>query len=314
MAQKVIVEAGEWKEEKNRYKYAKALERSDILFFPQAPFEFPKEDIAFLLQQRQGASKSRKNIAYKPQLDRVTNHISKDPVEKERMKEVLRRYSREVTQFLTALLPPYAKAWKHDYASFRPFQEQGRALRLRARNDLLHVDAFPTRPLHGARILRFFTNINPVESRRWITSEPFEKLAAQFGGQGVPFPAPIRHSFGARLERKMKQWVQRAGFPVRFRSPYDSFMLQMHNFLKENGEFQAKCVKEPWEFPPNSCWAVFTDSVSHAALSGQYALEQTLLIPPKALVLPELAPVHVLERLSNRTVSDRAALEKMFAG
>lgn len=42
---------------------------------------------------------------------------------------------------------------------------------------------------------------------------------------------------------------------------------------------------------------MFTDLVPHAAVSGQYALEQTFIVPKSALVLPEIAPVRVLERL-----------------
>jgi len=43
---------------------------------------------------------------------------------------------------------------------------------------------------------------------------------------------------------------------------------------------------------------VFTDGVAHAAISGQFAMEQTLLIPPEALVTPESAPYRILERIS----------------
>ena len=48
-----------------------------------------------------------------------------------------------------AYCPEYARSWRVDYASFRPVEEQGRELPLRHRNDLLHLDAFPTRPTHG---------------------------------------------------------------------------------------------------------------------------------------------------------------------
>ena len=79
-------------------------------------------------------------------------------------------------------------------------------------------------------------------------------------------------------------------------------MLELHNFLKENREFQESCPKDHWDFPPRSCWAVFTDQVSHAALSGQYALEQTIIVPRQALLRPECAPVSILERLSERNM------------
>jgi hypothetical protein len=110
------------------------------------------------------------------------------------------------------------------------------------------------------------------------------------------------YSLKDRLERKMKETLCKAGFKVPLRSPYDEFMLKMHNFLKENEEFQKNCPKDHWEFPPRSCWIVFTDQVSHAALSGQYALEQTFLIPENALLFPDRSPVSILERLSGRNM------------
>src|SRR5579872_7312185 len=161
MAQKIIVEKNE-----DPLEYCRELEKGNILFFSEIPFSFPQEEIDFLLQQRQGKSKGRKNIAYKPQTDKISNHNTKDKEAAERLHAILRNYSKRVTDFLSILLAPYAKEWKHDYASFRPFQEKGRGLRVRARNDLLHVDSFPTRPVHGMRILRFFTNINRSEERR----------------------------------------------------------------------------------------------------------------------------------------------------
>lgn len=82
------------------------------------------------------------------------------------------------------------------------------------------------------------------------------------------------------------------------RSPYDEFMLRFHHFLKENAAYQAEARKDTHTFPPGSTWIVFTDMVSHAVLSGQYALEQTLIVAHDSLVLPEKAPIAILERLA----------------
>ncbi len=288
------------------HRYCRELEKGNILFFPSIPFPFPKEEIEFLLKQKQGRSKGRKNIAYKPKEDLLSNHDG-DPESGERLKEILRLFSERTTKFLTGLLQPYEKEWKLDYASFRPFQEKGRDLRLRARNDLLHVDAFPTRPLHGNRILRFFININPRESRDWMTTEPFASLAEKFGGEkGVSFPKSVGYSLYERILRKSKLKLRSWGVKTPLRSPYDCFMLKLHNFLKENADFQKHCKKDHWSFPPHSCWAVFTDQVSHAALAGQYALEQTFLIPVSSLLFPDRSPVRVLERLSGRNMVDPA--------
>jgi len=82
------------------------------------------------------------------------------------------------------------------------------------------------------------------------------------------------------------------------RTSYDTFMLRFHDYLKENQEFQDGCAKVRLEFPPLATWLVYTDGVAHAAMSGQYALEQTLLIPPRALVSPDDAPYRILEKIA----------------
>lgn len=306
MAKKIVVTGKE-----DAYKVCEELEQGNILFFPSTPFPFPQEEIDFLLAQRQGGFSARKNIAYQPQIDRITNHDAKDPIAAEKLKGILRNYSKRVADFLSLLLSPYAKGWKRDYARFRPFQEKGRKLRLRERNDLLHVDAFPARPLHGTRILRFFTNINPTESRHWITSKGFADLAEEYAAT-VSIPPSTGYDLKSRLARKMKTLLHNAGLKMPLRSPYDTFMLNMHNFLKENSKFQAECPKDHWDCPPSSCWAVFTDQVSHAALSGQYVLEQTFLVPQSVLLCPEKSPVSVLERMSGKNLVDPQFLAQLM--
>jgi len=182
-----------------------------------------------------------------------------------------------------------------DFASFRPQQEAGRQLRLRARNDLLHVDSFPTRPSDGNRILRVFTNINPTEPRVWLTGETFENLVARFAGAGG-MQLPKGKASGPKSV--LKRLARAARLHSLARSPYDDWMLQFHHFLKASREFQEMGTRTQWEFPPQSTWLVFTDLVSHAVLSGQFALEQTFIISKHALVLPEKAPVRVLERMA----------------
>jgi hypothetical protein len=46
--------------------------------------------------------------------------------------------------------------------------------------------------------------------------------------------------------------------------------------------------------------------VPHAVLSGQYALEQTFIIPLTSLVTPDKAPLRVLEKLAGKPLT-RAA-------
>src|SRR5579884_271071 len=271
-------------------RYCRPLEEGNILFFEKSPFALPDDDIRFLLAQRQTDSGYHKNIAYRPKQDRLTGFDENSAEDRERLRAIMKLYSERVTQFLAKLLPPYAEGWQLDFASFRPLEERGRKLRLKARNDLLHIDAFPTRPTHGDRILRVFTNINPTQPRIWITSETYPVLARRFAGtEGLPLPKG-EDSPGYRFRRALIRLGRQIGLPLVDRSPYDEFMLRFHHYLKKNQTFQESCPKQRWEFPPNSTWLLFTDMVSHAALSGQFALEQTFIISRKTLLLKEAAP------------------------
>lgn len=270
------------------------LEAGNILYFPATPFAISEEDRAVLLGQKQTSGAFHKNVAYRPAEDRVTGLDKSESVEAEKLRGILQHYSQSAAKFLGELLPPYAGKWKLDYASYRPIEEKGRPARLHARNDLPHVDAFPTRPTNGDRILRLFTNINPVENRVWITAPPFAAIAPHFANS-VGLPArPGTNPFSSAL-----RGIGRAlNLPGARRSPYDQFMHECHNAMKEDAEFQRSAPKQQWEFPPNSTWIVLTDCVSHAVLSGQYALEQTFIILRSAMVRPEIAPATILERLA----------------
>lgn len=275
------------------------LEAGDILYFPQTPVPLAADDMGFLLGQQQADSSLHKNIAYKPNIDRLSGYDAKtaNPAAVERLQVIMRGYSSAVVRFLARFLAPYQQHWKLDYASFRPQEEQGRDLPLRRRNDLLHTDAFPTRPTYGARILRFFNNLHPGRTRDWVVSDPFAVTVRQFAPRDIaPHPGTTFSRLGKSAGRAIG--LGRA-IPSLKRSPYDDFMMRFHNFLKENPRFQAECPKYPFQFPPNSSWMVYTDSVPHAVLAGQYALEQTFLVRPEAMVRPEISPLRILEEIAH---------------
>lgn len=278
------------------------LEAGDILYFPQTPIVIPENDLQFLLGQQQTDSSLHKNIAYKPNIDKLSGVGSKtaDSTAVARLQSIMRQYSKSVTQFLTSFLAPYKANWQLDYASFRPQEEEGRDLPQRRRNDLLHTDAFPTRPTYGARILRFFNNIHPTRTRDWVVSDPFAAIVKQFA------PAEIAPRVDNALGRAAKSLGRGIGLgtaiPSIKRSPYDDFMMRFHNFLKENPGFQSSCPKHSFNFPPGSSWMVYTDTVPHAVLAGQYALEQTFLVRPEALVTPETSPLKVLEEMAGASL------------
>jgi hypothetical protein len=268
------------------------LEAGNILYFSRTPFDFPDEDIKFLLTRKQTDTALHKNIAYRPAVDRITGVDDSSGPGVERLRAIVRGYSQRSAKFLGGLLTPYAGKWRLDYASYRPLEERGRSARLRARNDLPHVDAFPTRPTNGDRILRLFTNINPTQNRVWITSQTFDVVGPHFA-KAIGLPRPR-----GKIARAFQAIAKAARLPGAGRSPYDDFMHNCHNAMKENSEFQDSCPKQRWEFPPHSTWMVFTDFVSHAVLEGQYALEQTFIISRDAMVRPELSPLRILENLA----------------
>lgn len=272
------------------------LESGDILYFPASPFPLEAEEREFLLSQRQVDASYHKNISYRPGEDRLKGVDQEDPEQRGRMHETMRSYSRRAVGFMASFLRRYAADWKVDFASFRPIEEEGRKVSLRSRNDLIHVDSFPTRPSHGDRLLRIFTNIHPERSRVWITSDPFEGLARDYARTaGLPASRP-----GALdgLQRGALRLLSKAGLPVVDRPEYDRFMLKFHHYLKENESFQRDCPKDRWEFPPGSSWIVFTDTTSHACISGQYALEQTFIVRRESLADPDRAPIAILERMT----------------
>jgi hypothetical protein len=200
---------------------------------------------------------------------------------------------------MASVLPDFAAAWKTDYASFRSIEEKGRQLPLKKRNDLLHVDAFPTRPVFGNLILRCFTNVNPSQSREWVTGDPFAELAPREAqNAGLAGFAAGAGTFAHNLRRSVTRGLRGLGLPIVDRSPYDAFMLHFHDWLKGNRQYQESTRKYRFALPPGSTWMVFTDVVPHAVMSGRLALEQTMIVSRGSLRNAELAPSAILERIA----------------
>jgi 3-deoxy-D-manno-oct-2-ulosonic acid (Kdo) hydroxylase len=267
-----------------------ALESGNILYFPNESSDLSEADRAFLLSIRQAKGALHKNIAYRPSQDEISGYDG--PAD--RLHSALRSYSEWAVRFTGLILPRYKQHWRLDYASFRPQEEEGRDLPWKKRNDLLHVDAFPSRPTKGDLILRVFTNINPERKRVWLTSDPFAKLAPKYASDA---------GLHGR-SRLLLLSLRFTGLAFARRTPYDRFMLSFHDYLKANVEYQRDCPKYRFEFPPNSTWMVFTDVVPHAVLSGQYALEQTFIVARSSLSNPAHAPASILESLSGAPLTN----------
>jgi 3-deoxy-D-manno-oct-2-ulosonic acid (Kdo) hydroxylase len=270
------------------------LESGDILVIPRSFFEEAPEDREFLLCVRSGEGQYHKNVAYRPNTDRISGFGKMEPASVDRLRAILRDYSRRAVGFTGRLLPRYQAKWRLDFASLRPVEEAGRELPLKKRNDLLHTDAFPTRPTNGGLILRFFTNVHPSKSRVWVTSDPFGVAAARYAREAG------LDGFARGSMHRLRQALAYIGLAAARRSRYDEFMLFFHDYLKRNAEYQRSCPKYRLEFPPGTSWMAFTDIVPHSVESGQSALEQTFIVSPDSLASQEKSPLAILEKLAGR--------------
>ena len=80
------------------------------------------------------------------------------------------------------------------------------------------------------------------------------------------------------------------------RSHYDHLMLGLHDCAKADTDYQRRCRQQIVRFAPGTTWICFSDQVMHAAISGQFMLEQTIHLPVSALYARESSPLAILER------------------
>jgi hypothetical protein len=187
------------------------------------------------------------------------------------------------------LFPAYDAHLRQAPASLRPAEVATREQSVRADDRRLHVDAFPSRPNRGERILRVFTNVDPAGLPRvWRVGEPFADAAARFVPRAKAY-SPMQ----ARLLRALK--VTKS-----LRSEYDHLMLQMHDAMKADDDYQRRAPQERFGFTAGSTWVCFSDQTVHAAMSGQYLLEQTLHLPVARQQDAQASPLAILTRLAGR--------------
>jgi hypothetical protein len=205
------------------------------------------------------------------------------------LRQMVVRYAEQSEALALRLFPHYRGKLRRGNTSFRPVDVAGRARSWRQDDTRLHVDAFPSNPMQGTRLLRVFCNVNPSgEARRWRVGEPFEAHARRYlGAIARPWPG------SARL-------LATLGITKRRRTEYDHVMLQLHDRAKADAEFQRASPQQSVAFTPGTTWVCYSDQVLHAAMGGQHMLEQTLLIDVESLAQPETSPLRTLERLLNR--------------
>ena len=196
------------------------------------------------------------------------------------------RYAVWAEALVRHLLPTYADKLEPARTSFRPRPIGDAPLSPRKDDRRLHVDAFPSQPVQGRRILRVFTNVDPDgEPRVWTLGEGFEAYARRF------LPT-------ARPETPARWLAEHLGLTRGRRTAYDRLMLELHDRAKADEAYQLSAPRRRLEFAAGDTWLVFTDAAPHAALAGKNAFEQTFLVPVEALGDEAASPLRALERLT----------------
>jgi hypothetical protein len=263
-------------------KAADSLEMGKLLYAPRLPFELTEAERRFLSPDCLDGNS--KNVSFRPDSGVLKGTRCQGP-ERDELLGMLQRYYNQASDLLKALCPGYANYLTPGFTSFRPAEIAGRTTSWRHDDTRLHVDAFPSRPMQGLRILRVFTNVNPQTPRVWRVGEKFEQVAAKFL-PGIKPPLPGTAS--------LLHWLRIAKGR---RTAYDHYMLGIHDRMKADQSYQSQVSQTELAIPPGTTWVCYTDSVSHAAMSGQFAFEQTFYLPVSAMKDPERSPLRVLERL-----------------
>jgi len=268
---------------------AQSLEGGGVLFLPKLTFIVEEEEQKFL-DPRWLNGKS-KNLSMEREGYSIQGAIGSG-VELDKLGRMVGRFRTDAVQLVRSLFPQYAAGLRPGRTSYRPAQVEYRKTSWRKDDSRLHVDAFPSRPTQGERILRLFVNIHPNEAPRvWRVGEPFEDLCQRLlprVSRPLPGSAWLMASVGITKSR---------------RTEYDHLMLGLHDEMKRDTDYQRDCPQLRFDFPPGSTWLCFSDQTSHAAMSGQYMLEQTFHLPMSSMYLPELSPLRILERLTGRKLT-----------
>ena len=261
------------------------LEGGGVLVLPHLAFNLRPDESRFLSPQ--WSDGRAKNISFDGKSLKGARGTADDLAA---LQAMVARFATSAASLVAALFPRYAPYVRSARTSFRPQPATGRAVSWRKDDSRLHIDAFPSRPNRGERILRVFCNVNPAEDRVWRVGEDFAVMARQL------LPRVRRPWPGAPVLLSLLRVTKGA------RSDYDHLMLGLHDCAKADKSYQQSCRQQVVRFAPGTTWLCFSDQVMHAAVSGQHMLEQTIHLPVSALYDRASSPLAILERLCGRAL------------
>jgi hypothetical protein len=267
-----------------------ALEAGKVLYFPnfaQHGFTPQKEELALFREDIRDPRTRNISLSASGELKGVVG----DDDTKALMAGMIGRFRAQAEGLLGNLVPRYGEHLRRGATSFRPSVVQNRVQSWRADDRRMHVDAFPSRPNYGERLLRVFTNVNQDgEPRVWRVGEPFEDVARRFLPKAKPYSAWQAKVLNALHVTKS------------LRSEYDHLMLQLHDGMKSDLDYQENAPQVTFNFPPGCAWVCFSDQTSHAVMAGQYMMEHTLQLSPMHQYDKESSPLAILTRMKGHAL------------
>jgi hypothetical protein len=268
-----------------RERMLHALESGKIIYLPHLFFDLGRERRVLDPLISHGEPK---NISFDPRSGAAAG--SRLGGDERALAALLRRFGEASQALLAGLFPDYAGHLEMGRASLRPVSIDARRLSYRNDDRRLHVDAFPSQPVQGRRILRVFANLNGAGvARIWRVGGRFTDYAGRFMRRWLMPGAAATLAF--------------LGITKGRRTAYDWLMLSLHDRAKADTAYQHDGALAEILFPAGSTWIVYTDLVPHAAIGGQHALEQTFYLPVAAMRDPELSPLHILEGLTRKCLT-----------
>jgi hypothetical protein len=272
----------------SRDDFAIRLETAGLALLPGQPFAVARGELD-LVSPRWSDGRA-KNISLSPDGD-VRGAVSEDAAGR-RLASLMTRYRDWAETLIVEKTPRYRARLERGRTSLRTRDVAEGAESKRKDDRRLHVDAFASQPTGGRRILRVFTNVNPLgEERLWRVGEPFEAHAGRWAHRlRRPWPG--------------EAWLlRRLGVTRATRTPYDALMLGLHDAAKLDDAYQREAPSRDLVLPAGASWIAYTDSLVHAAMRGRFMLEQTFYLPVDAMAAPETSPVRILERLVGRRLA-----------
>ncbi len=284
-SQIITISHPEWQNNTNSEEYIKALESGKVLHFTNLKFPLSGPELKLFTPNIRDPKSRNISLNIKGELKGAVG----DEATLALLTAMIKRFSNNAKELIYSYFPNYQEHLILAPTSFRPSNVENRKQSWRGDDKRLHVDAFPSRPNNGTRILRVFINLNPDNIPRvWRVGEPFLQTAQRFLNEIKPYSP-----FKAKL-------LNLFGITKSLRSEYDHIMLGLHDAMKKNLEYQKTCSQITIPFPTGSVWVCFSDQTAHAAMSGQYMMEQTFHLPYDKQYDLNSSPIAILKKATGR--------------